>query len=145
MQCTIRLSIPATFYSTIYLLFPQIFLLYGISGVDDVIRYFIRIFSKRKYFSNEMRNLPNEKAILLYLKVVLNKIRIGIDNFCVLRLVSTKENFPQYRNGQESFLCVRAISSDRELTRQRSLSGNKSYSEWKPVFTATLTSYHWYL
>ena len=30
-------------------------------------------------------------------------------------------NFPQVRNGQGSFLCVRAISSNRELTRQRKL------------------------
>ena len=30
-------------------------------------------------------------------------------------------HFPQDRNGQESFLCVRAVSPVRELTRQRKL------------------------
>ena len=35
-------------FSTIYLLFLQIFLFYGISGVDDIIRYLIFIFFKTK-------------------------------------------------------------------------------------------------
>ena len=34
----------------------KIFLLYETSGVDDVIRYLICIFLKRKYLWNKMRN-----------------------------------------------------------------------------------------
>ena len=50
---------------------------------------------------------------------------------------STLENFPQDRNGQGSFLCVRAISSDRELTRQRKIPvrsrPEENYPEWQPA------------
>ena len=58
---------------------------------------------------------------------------------CDLMLVSTQDNFPQDRNGQESFLCVWAIRSDRELTRQRKLSW--PFLSWGKLFWAKTSLY----
>ena len=49
-------------------------ILYGITGVDDVIRYLICI-----CFLDQAK-----KLFFFILKVLLNKMKIGIDGFCVL-------------------------------------------------------------
>ena len=56
-------------FSKIYLIFPEIFLLYGISGVDDVIRYLICIFFKSKYL---ICDIDQARILFFILKVLSN-------------------------------------------------------------------------
>ena len=56
-------------FSKIYLIFPEIFLLYGISGVDDVIMYLLCIFLKPKYL---ICDIDQARILFFILKVLSN-------------------------------------------------------------------------
>jgi hypothetical protein len=58
-------------------------------------------------------------ARILLKKLLRNALFMALLRF--LRLVSTQENYPWIGTDKEIFLCVKVISSNPELTRQRNI------------------------
>ena len=70
-----NLSSNITVHIGMYLLFPQIFHLYGISGVDDIIRDLICIIFKTKISLKQDEKLNDDFYVLLPLQDIWKELR----------------------------------------------------------------------